>query len=251
MTYHILNGDSLKAQFPADIRGEIIVAREALIDGNVKANSIDEFFKVRADFMYTAYGIPHDEYTEKSITEFQKIVNIPSGSEINLWFEDDLFCQVNFWFLADLLSQQSKDFTVYLVRPTKEISYKGFAWLTPKALEQALEERIPLNTDLTSFSELWKAYQHQDQTNLQEIATKLASSYPFIPPAINAQLGRMNYQNGMNEVERTINNLIDELATEEFVPIFKVFNTKAGIYGFGDLQIERILQEVIEKRNNE
>ncbi len=34
--YHILNGDSLKEQFPENIQGDIIVARECLVDGNVK-----------------------------------------------------------------------------------------------------------------------------------------------------------------------------------------------------------------------
>jgi hypothetical protein len=251
MTYHILNGDSLKAQFPADISGEIIVAREALLDGEVKANSLEQFFKVRADFMHTHYEVPRAEYLEKSVKEINKILDIPAESEINLWFEDDLFCQVNLWFIADLLFQQSKDFTIYLVRPTKEISYNGFAWLTSDGLENALKQRVFISNDLISFSELWKAYQNQDPTKLKEIADRLANSYPFIPPTVNAQLGRMHYSNGMNEVEAIISKLIDELSTEEFVPIFKAFNKQAGIYGFGDLQVERLLSEVIRKRQSQ
>jgi hypothetical protein len=68
---------------------------------------------------------------------------------------------------------------------------------------------------------------------------------------VNAQLGRMHYSNGMNEVEAIISKLIDELSTEEFVPIFKAFNKQAGIYGFGDLQVERLLSEVIRKRQSQ
>ena len=38
--YHILNCDSLKEQFPENIQGELLVARECLADGNVNDNSL-------------------------------------------------------------------------------------------------------------------------------------------------------------------------------------------------------------------
>ena len=37
---------------------------------------------------------------KKTVPEFLKMQNIPENSEINLWFEDDLFCQVTFWFYS-------------------------------------------------------------------------------------------------------------------------------------------------------
>ncbi|GJM35445.1 MAG: hypothetical protein DHS20C18_44460 [Saprospiraceae bacterium] len=44
--YHILNGDSLKEQFPENIQGEIIIARECLVDGSVKGRTLVEFAPV-------------------------------------------------------------------------------------------------------------------------------------------------------------------------------------------------------------
>ena len=42
--YHILNGDSLKNQFPKSISGELIVARECLVDGNIQGEDIMNYF---------------------------------------------------------------------------------------------------------------------------------------------------------------------------------------------------------------
>ena len=65
--YHILNGDSLKDQFPEIISGEIIIARECLVDGNVKGNNLIEFFKTRAKFISNNYN----GYNEKAISKRQ------------------------------------------------------------------------------------------------------------------------------------------------------------------------------------
>jgi len=72
--YHILNGDSLKEQFPKQIDGEIIIARECFVDGDVSSTTLDELFEVRAKFItefYDDYSIK-DYYTD-SVSEFQKI----------------------------------------------------------------------------------------------------------------------------------------------------------------------------------
>jgi hypothetical protein len=45
MDYHILNGDALKGQFPSEIPGQLIVARECLVDGDVSGESLSEFFR--------------------------------------------------------------------------------------------------------------------------------------------------------------------------------------------------------------
>lgn len=90
--FHILNGDSLKEILPANIQGEMIVARECLIDGNVEGKSLDDFFATRAKFISDNYeGSSKQDYYNKTVIEFQKIQAIPQESEINLWFEDDLF----------------------------------------------------------------------------------------------------------------------------------------------------------------
>ena len=140
--YHILNGDSLKEQFPKTIKGEILVARECLVDGEVKSKDVEELFQVRAKFISSFYGdYSIEEYYSSSVTEFEKIRKLSKESIINLWFEDDLFCQVNFWFVTYLLHNFVKDPQVFLVRPKVHTQY-GFAGLDQSELEAALSTRV-------------------------------------------------------------------------------------------------------------
>ncbi|MBL4568251.1 MAG: hypothetical protein JKY69_00790, partial [Flavobacteriaceae bacterium] len=72
--YHILNGDSLKEQFPVTIDGEIIVARECLVDGDVTGCDLDELFRSRAKFISTNYdGYSEQDYYDKTVPELLKI----------------------------------------------------------------------------------------------------------------------------------------------------------------------------------
>ena len=115
MVYHILNGDALKEQFPKDIDGEVIVARECLVDGDVHGGSLEELFATRARYLSKHYKeVSEAYYYEHTVPEIKKITEIPAGSEVNLWFEDDLFCQVNFWFVLHTLMSHANNLTIYL-----------------------------------------------------------------------------------------------------------------------------------------
>lgn len=113
MVFNILNGDSLAYSFPdAKIEGEIIVVREALIDGDLSGDYLDEFWQSRAKYM----GITQTEYNNSVVKEFEKIISAPDKSEFNLWFEYDLFCQVNMWFVISIiysLQVRKKVYAVY------------------------------------------------------------------------------------------------------------------------------------------
>ena len=120
---HILNGDALLEQFPRDLKGASIVFRECLVDGPVTANSLNELYQKRSAFFAQTYQLCTPiEYEERIVSEFNKVQKIPNGSEINLWFEDDLFCQVNCWFVCYLL-RDIKDCDLYLVRPNNQSPY--------------------------------------------------------------------------------------------------------------------------------
>ncbi|WP_221411228.1 DUF1835 domain-containing protein [Epilithonimonas xixisoli] len=105
--FHITNGDYLTNDLKKiPIVGEIIVCREALVSGDLKSESLEEFWKVRAKSISEDYNVSEESYYEKSVSEFEKILKIPEGSEVHLWFEDDLFCQVNLWFCITLLTNK-------------------------------------------------------------------------------------------------------------------------------------------------
>ena len=87
-TYHILNGDCLKDQFPNEIQGEIIVIRECLVDGDVRAENLEEFFQLRAEFIESIHQESSvEDYYRNVRSEFEKIRNLPAEAKVCLWFE--------------------------------------------------------------------------------------------------------------------------------------------------------------------
>ncbi|WP_346859443.1 DUF1835 domain-containing protein [uncultured Draconibacterium sp.] len=245
--YHILNGDSLKEQFPEIIQGEIIVARECLVDGNVNGNSLPDLFKVRAEFISNNYdGYKEQDYFEKTVPEFQKIQNIPDNVDINLWFEDDLFCQVNFWFVINLLIKSNHNNQLFLIRPESHSQY-GFGGLLKSELISIFESRLKL-TELHDLSLLWVCYQTNDTEKLIETSKRLKNLYPFIDIAVEAHIERTPKNGNMGRPSQSLVKIIEELNTAEFGPIFKEFCKREQIYGFGDLQVKRLLDEINNNR---
>lgn len=121
--YHILNGDCLFKIFPKNLQGEIIIWREALIDGPV---SRDNFFQDRERFISENYSA-EGNYSEMVLKEFEKISNISENEKVFLWFEEDAFCQVNLWFLlAEIQHREIADHTHWNFDQTFRIFSKKF-----------------------------------------------------------------------------------------------------------------------------
>lgn len=245
--YHVLNGDSLKEQFPKEIDGEIIVARECFVHGDVSSASLDELFKIRAKFISDVYGdYSIEDYYEDSVSEFEKLQNIPDKTEINLWFEDDLFCQVNFWFTVNLILNSLKDYTVFLIRPVIHTQY-GFGGLSELDLINAFKQKTQL-TELDKIASLWNSYQNNDIEVLVKVAHELEQKYPFILNAVEAHVDRIPNENSLGRPIQTLIDIMNDLGTDSFVPVFKEFNKRESIYGFGDLQVKRLFDEIKNNR---
>lgn len=245
--YHILNGDSLNEQFPQKIEGEIIIARECLVDGDVASANLDELFKIRANFLSEVYGnYLTEDYYANSVSEFEKIQNIPDNSVINLWFEDDLFCQVNFWFTVYLIFNYVKDYNVFLIRPSIHTQY-GFGGLNELEIINAYEQKTQI-TKLDRIARLWTSYQKNDNNELFKVGKELEKEYPFIFNAVKAHIDRLPTENSLGRPVETLIEIMNELKTDSFGPVFNEFNKRESIYGFGDLQVKRLFDEI--KSNN-
>ncbi len=238
---HILNGEALKDRFPTDISGDIIVARECLVDGSVKGDNLKELFSCRARFISNHYdGYTELDYYKKTVPEFDRILSIKDGRDINLWFEDDLFCQVNFWFVINLL-RKSKNL-IFLVRP-KNFNRYGFGGLTKSALKSIYIERQYLN-QIDKLSKLWVYYQKAELNKLVKTARDVETSFPFILKAVDAHLERIPKGGKFGRPTEALIQIMDDLETTEFGPVFSEFSIKEAIYGFGDLQVKRLLDKI-------
>ncbi|PQB05241.1 DUF1835 domain-containing protein [Aureitalea marina] len=247
-TYHVLNGDALKDRFPAEIEGSIIVARECLVDGDVSGDNLQAFYKNRAHFITQAYGdYSKEEYTQDTVSEFEKIRTLPEGSKVYLWFEDDLFCQVNFWFVCFLLSANPNITTAQLVRPKLHTQY-GFAGLSNTQLIEIHKEPVELD-NLDAIALLWTHYQSGDQDKLLAVGRSLNANYPFILRAVQAHLERIPSDDDPGRPMRTLANIMTDLNAEDFGSVFQEFNKRESIYGFGDLQVKRMYDKRVRSED--
>lgn len=246
--YHILNGDALKEQFPKQIPGETFIMRECLVDGAVDGIELQELFATRAKFISTNYeGAKESDYYQRSVTEFEKMQAIPDSSAIYLWFEEDLFCQVNLWFVINLLNRTEQNHTLFLIRPKAGSEY-SFADMNESELTTAFENRTKIEqSEAETVGKLWELYQKEECETMLEIGKKLAQKFPFFLPAIQAHIDRLPKNGNPGRPAQSVLKIMDELKTEEFEPIFREFRKRESIYGFGDLQVKRIVDQVMSK----
>ena len=236
---HILNGDALKDQFPKSLEGRTIVARECLVDGPVAGETLEHFYHNRASYLSEHYGGSVSFYFEMTLTEFEQIQTLADQTEINLWFEQDLFCQVNLWFVCWLLYTKGHSDNIYLVLP-KELHPYGFGGYNKDGLCSLFENRTVLR-DLESFAKLWEHYKNNAIDALQNIAQQVHATYPFLLEAVQAHIDRIPKNGTPGKPQQILLEIKEELDTDDFGAIFKEFSQRAPIYGFGDLQVKRLL----------
>lgn len=248
--FHILNGDCLAEQLKKiSMEGEVIICRKALISGNVKADSLKDFWKLRAQFISKDYGIEKETYHEKTVSDFKKILSIPEKTEVNLWFEDDLFCQTNMWFCLYLLSGK-KNIKICRVFPTiseNEDHWKGFSGSNSEDLERSLQSRVEFEErDIELGVHLWKAYQNQDKNDLTLLSENQSNCFIFLKEVMEAYFNTFPENKTSTNPEIYVRKLIDN-GFKDFKSVFEQFQQKFGIYGYGDLQVKKMYDNALKQ----
>ena len=243
---HILNGDALKNQFPSSIKGETLIMRECLVEGPLEGTDFNSFINTRAQYLSETYQTETSFYYENVITQFTKMIAIPATFEINVWFEDDLFCQTNLWFILNLLYERDINTPIYLVRPELHTRY-GFGGLNTSELTMLYHKKRVLKP-LKDFADLWTAYKINDLEKLLEIATRLRVKFPFVYSAVEAHMLRLATKNSLGLPKETLLEIIKEFNTNDFGFIYSEFQKRLPIYGFGDLQVKRLYEDLTKRR---
>ncbi len=241
MTLHVLPGDALAEQFSAaGIPGDVIVFREALVTGPLDGDYPDEFWDVRSNFVAIEYGEDPLDYREKVAYEIEPMADVPAGDEVVLWFEYDLFCQVNMWFCHARLSGHEKVSRVAPVGLAPDDIWKGFAIHTPQELEKCFRQRVLLTEeDILTGTELWKAFVDRDSDRLKALGQFSSPAFPFLKEACGAAAV-------VDTEPLAVVRELREAGHTEFETLFPEFQKRAGVFGFGDLQVERLLQKLTD-----
>ena len=247
-TLHITNGSSLTDYLKdLNIVGDMLTWHEILCEGpTVEQLDSDAFIKVRKSFLNVKYNIDIDEYEFKN--EMSKLNNSSKYSEIVLWFEYDLFCHINLIAVISLLQQKQIELPIYFVcsgRVKESKDLKGLSELLPEQLLQHYKEKILLtNEDLELASDIWRIYCGKDHNLLKPYIVK-SSSFKYLSNCLKAHLKRFpDSKNGLCALERNILEIVKDNTIKSKHHLLGYALNYQGYYGFGDIQLERIIENL-------
>ncbi len=252
-TLHILNGDStLGALTEIGISGEKIVFRDVLCEGPVRSDiGTPEFWEQRAEFMTSFFGTTHKEFQSHVVREFNRLTELDDYSEIVLWFEYDLFCQINMLAMLAYLYSRQVNLPISLICSGQEAGSDyllGLGELQLERLPQLFDERISLDQqDLLFAKEVFEVYCNPDPRSLFSLPEH--PKFPYLKGALTAHSKRFPFcSSGLNEIESEMQRLIDQGISEPREIVGKMLRWQKGTYyGLGDLQYFNYLERVAEK----
>ncbi|MEO5907055.1 MAG: DUF1835 domain-containing protein, partial [Saprospiraceae bacterium] len=245
MKIHILNGDALVEKFPEkEIDGQIIVIREAFVEGPVSMQLDDGFWKKRSEFIYNAYGADQDDYAVQFLNQLRLLDGITEADEIFLWFEDDLFCIVNMLFSVYYISKRGTPKMYRIFPEADNMMWSGFGKADEKVLVETFNNKVPLSREEIELSnQLWEAYVSNDFEKLKALSNSDTDAFRYLPRVIQAHLER-NIDDELSG--RPYQTLIEILQAgkSNFYEIYDAFWKRDAIYGFGDMQVYNMLKQL-------
>lgn len=252
-TLHILNGDSTLEKFAkSKINGDTLVWQEVLCEGDV-SNEIgsDAFWKNRYTFFESNFNLSKLEYFDKTIVEIVKLNDVSKYSEIILWFEYDLYCQINLLAAcAYLLKSFRKDINYYLICTGREKGKSELQSLTDypaMSYKYLFLNKIKITRNNLLFAEqCWQTYAENDADKLKEFDFNQNPKFSYLQAAINQHLKRFPSNNGLNQIEQKVLTLINSGLTEKnkIIKQLLIWQKKETVYGFGDMQYAMIINNL-------
>jgi len=245
---HITNGSSLtKYLKELNFSGDFLTWHEMLCEGpTIELIGTDEFVKTRRTFLNEFYNIDIDEYQfHKELEVFERINDY---SKIILWFEYDLFCHINLMAVISLLKQKKVTLPFFLVcsgRIKGEKDFKGLGELSENQILDHYENMIELKeTDIELASSIWKIYCGKDHNLLKPYILE-TSSFKYLNSCLKAHLKRFpNSKKGLGRLEEHILEILRDNSIKSKHHLLGYILNYQGYYGYGDIQIIRMIDKL-------
>jgi len=250
---HILNGDNtLPILEKSGIKGDVVVWREMLCEGPVLEEiGSDDFWMNRYVYFENGIGISRIEYYDKTIKKTVKLEDVSGYNEVVLWFEFDLFCQVNLLALCSyLLNNYVKKTNYYLIctgKVAREERLQSLSDFLPSDFKTLFENKITLSKASLEFGkESWNIYVENDSNKLKSFDFNQNSKFQYLQLAMDQHLNRFPAENGLNQIENTILEIINSnlFSENEIVRKLLIWQQNETAYGFGDLQYFQYLKKL-------
>lgn len=246
-TLHITNGGVLTdylIKLEISKAANIITWEETLCVGpTVKIVASEEFIQARKAFFKSFYDITLSK--KDIISDLQKLDDVSNFTEIVLWFEFDLFCHINMVAVISLLEQKGIYLPLYLVcsgRVDGEKELKALGELNPKQLQSHYTNKVKLNVDDISLAKkVWAIYCGNDHNLLKPLITR-TSSFKYMGICLKAHIKRFpDKRSGISSLEYNILKLVKENTITSRHHLVGYALHYQGYYGYGDLQLARVI----------
>ena len=245
---HITNGSHLTNVLnELNIQGVKLTWQELLCEGPTTEKVGSELFlETRKSFFTQFYNIDLDiEFIKSELDKFNDSENY---SEIILWFEYDLFCHINMIAIISLIQQKKMNLPLHLVcsgRIEGSKNLMGLSELSPEQLLNHYKNKVLLNKDdIDIATTVWGIYCGVDHTLLKPFIVK-PSSFKYLSNCLKAHLERFpNSVDGLSILERNILQIIVKQSITSKHHLLGYALNYQGYYGYGDLQLERIINQL-------
>ena len=245
---HITNGSHLTNVLnELDIQGVKLTWQELLCEGPTTEKVGSELFlETRKSFFTQFYNIDLDLELIKS--ELDKFNDSENYSEIILWFEYDLFCHINMIAIISLIQQKKMNLPLHLVcsgRIEGSKNLMGLSELSPEQLLNHYKNKVLLNKDdIDIATTVWGIYCGVDHNLLKPFIVK-PSSFKYLSNCLKAHLERFpDSVDGLSILERNILQIIVKQSITSKHHLLGYALNYQGFYGYGDLQLERIINQL-------
>ena len=245
---HITNGSHLTNVLnELNIQGVKLTWQELLCEGPTTEKVGSELFlETRKSFFTQFYNIDLDiEFIKSELDKFNDSENY---SEIVLWFEYDLFCHINMIAIISLIQQKKMNLPLHLVcsgRIEGSKNLMGLSELSPEQLLNHYKNKVLLNKDdIDIATTVWGIYCGVDHNLLKPFIVK-PSSFKYLSNCLKAHLERFpNSVDGLSILERNILQIIVKHSITSKHHLLGYALNYQGFYGYGDLQLERIINQL-------
>ncbi|MEP1488395.1 MAG: DUF1835 domain-containing protein [Algibacter sp.] len=245
---HITNGGNLTGYLnELEIEGEKLTWQEIICEGpTIEIIHSDDFIELRRQFLNVFYDVDLD--LDKVNFALEQLSNIERYSEIILWFEYDLFCHINMIAVINLLKQKKIKLPISLVcsgriRGVKTL--KGLSELNSDQLNKHYSNKVKLNSDDLELAEtIWGIYCGKDHNLLKPYIVK-SSSFKYLSNCLKAHLERFpDSKSGINVLERNILEIVKTNNIKSKHHLLGYALNYQGYYGFGDMQMNAIIEKL-------
>jgi hypothetical protein len=173
VTVHLISGDAAAGGYRrGDGTGNVIVWREALIAGPLRAEGEPAWLETRARFLATAERDRSMTRQDLAAQEMA-IAAALDGDELVLWFARDLFCELGLLrVLATIAAAPARRAQLALVSPADSgtAAFRCFGELPPEEMVPLVAGRRTLgDADLAAAAAAWAAITSDDPTAIDRL----------------------------------------------------------------------------------